>query len=79
MNRLFEGDPSPYLTVDLGSSVGYVEPIKTGALCVTCHGEHVAPPVQKVLAELYPDDRATGFKVGSFRGVFWAEVVPGFE
>ena len=47
-----------------------------GQLCVTCHGESLAPDVQERLAERYPTDRATGYRVGDLRGVFWAELPP---
>lgn len=52
---------------------GYVEPIRMQALCATCHGEQLAPGVSTLLQALYPEDRATGFRVGELRGVFWAE------
>lgn len=52
---------------------GYVEPILLQALCLTCHGETLAPDVGARINELYPDDRATGYKVGDLRGVFWVE------
>jgi hypothetical protein len=29
--------------------------------------------VASSIAELYPDDEATGFSAGDFRGVFWVE------
>jgi hypothetical protein len=44
--------------------IGYAEPILTQAVCLTCHGENIAPEVKVQLAELYPADRATGFQVG---------------
>ncbi len=52
---------------------GYVEPILLQPLCLTCHGETLAPDVASRVAELYPEDRATGFEVGDLRGVFWVE------
>ena len=52
---------------------GYVEPILLQPLCLTCHGETLAPEVAASINELYPEDRATGFKVGDLRGVFWIE------
>ena len=52
---------------------GYVEPISVQPLCLTCHGEDIAQPVRERLAEVYPEDRATGFRTGDFRGMFWAE------
>jgi len=53
-------------------ATGYVEPIYMQPICLVCHGEKVAPDVSRKLAELYPDDRATGYRAGDFRGVFWA-------
>lgn len=40
--------------------------------CLACHGpaESLAPALQTVLAEHYPDDRATGFAEGDLRGAF---------
>jgi hypothetical protein len=56
-------------------ALGYVEPIRVGEVCVKCHGPAVPADVQKKLAEAYPNDRATGYAPGDFRGLFWA-VVP---
>lgn len=53
--------------------VGYVEPILLQPLCLTCHGEVLAPDVASRINELYPEDRAVGFEVGDLRGVFWIE------
>lgn len=55
-------------------TVGYVEPIYVQPLCVTCHGEAIAPDIQAALDELYPSDQATGYAPGDLRGVFWAEL-----
>jgi len=53
--------------------VGYAEPIYAGAQCLVCHGqpEQIPEAVQQKLASLYPDDQATGFSAGDFRGIFW--------
>lgn len=48
----------------------YMKAIPTAALCVTCHGQEVAPAVEAKLAELYPQDKARGFNVGDLRGAF---------
>ena len=56
--------------------VGYVEPIHTQALCLTCHGAALAEPVAERIAKLYPEDEATGFSEGDLRGLFWAEFPP---
>lgn len=52
---------------------GYIEPIVLKPLCTACHGTHLADPVATRLAELYPDDEATGFEPGDLRGIFWVE------
>ena len=65
--------PQP-VSVELdGGRHGYAEPIFMQPLCLTCHGETLAPEVAARIEELYPDDRATGFRTGDFRGVFWVE------
>ncbi len=52
---------------------GYAEPIVMQTLCLVCHGETLQPEIAARIAELYPDDRATGFKEGDLRGAFWVE------
>lgn len=53
-------------------------PIFLGEPCLKCHGgeSELAPGVKDVLAERYPDDRATGFSAGDLRGWLWVEVPP---
>jgi hypothetical protein len=60
------------VTIDQGRE-GYVEPILIQPVCLTCHGPALADDVAARIAELYPDDRAVGFREGDFRGVFWVE------
>ncbi len=48
----------------------YMKAIPTAEVCLMCHGETLAPPVQQKLTSLYPNDRATGYKVGEIRGAF---------
>lgn len=54
--------------------LGYVEAIHLQPMCETCHGKALANDVVAALAEKYPDDQATGFAAGDFRGVFWVEL-----
>ncbi len=56
-----------------GGRRGYTEPITTAPICLTCHGENVAPEVARRIAENYPQDQATGFREGDLRGLFWVE------
>ena len=53
--------------------IGYAEPIGIQPVCLMCHGETLAPGVAAKISELYPDDQATGFRDGDFRGIFWVE------
>ena len=57
-------------------SFGFVRPIRMKAMCTNCHGTDAQrhASVDPVLAELYPDDTATGFDSGDLRGWFWVEV-----
>lgn len=48
----------------------YMKAIPTAALCLTCHGEKIAPEVDAELKKLYPYDKARGFKEGDLRGAF---------
>lgn len=48
----------------------YMKALPTQALCLNCHGDEtrLTPEVKARLAELYPDDRATGYSEGQIRG-----------
>lgn len=48
----------------------YLRALPTMELCTGCHGsaDKLAPGVAARLAELYPQDRATGYRVGEIRG-----------
>ncbi len=54
----------------------YVSPIKVGPLCLNCHGAELQPEVQQQLSTLYPEDQATGYQAGDFRGLFWVRYQP---
>lgn len=51
----------------------YLEPLFVQAKCLLCHGENVASNVKETISKIYPDDRATGFKLGEFRGFLWVK------
>lgn len=68
-----ENDRAPRTISLPGDRIGYVEPIILQPMCLVCHGESLAPDVDSQISVLYPDDEATGFKVGDLRGVFWVE------
>jgi hypothetical protein len=48
----------------------YMKALPTQELCLACHGtaERISPAVAARLEELYPGDRATGYRVGEIRG-----------
>ena len=48
----------------------YLKPLLVQGLCLTCHGpeDKIPAGVKKILAERYPDDRATGYRAGELRG-----------
>jgi hypothetical protein len=48
----------------------YLRAIPTEPLCLTCHGETLAPELAAAIARDYPGDQATGFKLGELRGAF---------
>ena len=54
----------------------FLRPIGINEVCSTCHGsaEELDPEIRQSLAELYPDDRATGFAPGDLRGAFSVRV-----
>lgn len=39
-------------------------------LGLSCHGESLSTKLEKTLAEHYPNDKATGYKLGDIRGGF---------
>ncbi len=55
---------------------GYVEAVRVGPQCLTCHGEAVTPSVSAAIEARYPKDAARGFRAGDFRGVLWVELSP---
>jgi hypothetical protein len=50
------------------------KPLVVGAVCLKCHGENIAPNIAEQIKAAYPEDSATGMKLGDFRGVIVAEV-----
>ncbi|MBA1420551.1 MAG: DUF3365 domain-containing protein [Epsilonproteobacteria bacterium] len=50
------------------------KPLTVGATCLKCHGENISPEIATQIKAAYPNDAATGMKLGDFRGVIVAEV-----
>ncbi len=49
----------------------YIEPLYIQPTCLVCHGENISSDVSQKIKEIYPNDKATGFKLGEFRGFIW--------
>jgi hypothetical protein len=67
-------DQDPHAEYIGPETIGYVEPIFVKPMCLTCHGQTIAPEIEEKIAELYPKDQARGFEAGDFRGIFWLEM-----
>ena len=60
-----------------GTRFRYMKSIPAGGLCLSCHGDALAPEVEGALDEQYPHDRARGYQAGELRGAFtvvWPEM-----
>lgn len=53
-----------------GNQWRMMKAIPTDKVCLSCHGSKIAEPVQARIDTHYPDDMATGFKLGEIRGAF---------
>jgi hypothetical protein len=54
----------------------YYRPLRVQPFCLQCHGRQteLGEGVAGVLAEQYPDDEATGYRTGDFRGLIRVSV-----
>lgn len=54
----------------------YARPILVAQPCLACHGERaaLAPEVQALLADRYPNDSAVGYSAGDLRGMISVRV-----
>ncbi len=61
--------------VKVADQVHYFQPIFVSKACLKCHGtaSDIGPETRRLLAERYPDDRATGFLAGDLRGMWSIE------
>ena len=74
--RLASGEAIQKLTFkekvdsESGSQWRMMKAIPTDKVCLSCHGKKIAEPIQAKIEAHYPDDLATGFKLGDIRGAF---------
>jgi len=61
---------------DTSETYHYYKPIYTQPICLNCHGglQTLSPGVIDAVRKHYPNDKATGFKVGELRGMFVVEI-----
>ena len=62
----------PLVKKDTAGKVHFYAPIKLEGKCLACHGvvgEQVTSKTDSILKALYPNDKATGFKIGDLRGI----------
>jgi hypothetical protein len=73
---LASGDFKKPLIIDAGNHYRVYKALPTKQSCTICHGakEQMSPEIVKMIQRRYPNDLATGFKVGDFRGAVVAEV-----
>ena len=63
----------PVVMKDTEGYVHFYAPIKLKKDCLKCHGtpgKEIPEPVYKLIKSKYPNDKATGFKVGELRGIW---------
>ena len=63
--------PSRYVQRVSETQFRYYQPLFVGEVCLQCHGarESIAPAVLEKVEAVYPEDLATGYEAGDFRGV----------
>jgi len=61
---------SETVDVDGGQEFRFMKAIPTGTVCLMCHGTQISPEVTEAIANLYPEDKATGYSDGDIRGAF---------
>jgi hypothetical protein len=49
----------------------YAKPMTVGPACIACHGSpaEISGEVRELLKERYPEDQATGYRLGDLRGI----------
>lgn len=67
-------EPPSLVFINNNDSAEYYKPIKIGSpACLSCHGDpdkDIKAETLLAIREKYPDDRATGYRSGDFRGLW---------
>ena len=71
--------PGPWVQKAGREEYRFYRPLLIAAPCLSCHGsaEEIDPAVQAILDERYPNDLATEYAVGDFRGLVRVSVPSG--
>ncbi len=67
--------PDDIKVVNIGNMYRVYKPLLAKKMCLKCHGENISDDIKAVIKNVYPNDKATGFKEGDLRGVIVAEIV----
>jgi hypothetical protein len=66
--------PSTIKVVEVEGATRVYKPLVAQKVCLKCHGTNIDPKIKTIIDKHYPEDQATGFKMGDLRGVIVAEV-----
>lgn len=62
--------PLEHFVEEADGTIRYMAVIRTGAVCLACHGESLSSELDAILDADYPHDRARGYALGDVRGAF---------
>ena len=70
--KIAKGEKPAVFSSETEEGYRVMKPIYVQGVCLQCHGEKLNPDAGKKIAELYPADKAVGYKEGDLRGAFSA-------
>ncbi len=62
--------PLEHFVREADGTIRYMAVIRTGGVCLACHGTPLSPELGAILDADYPHDRARGYALGDIRGAF---------
>jgi hypothetical protein len=70
--RQAQGEPATTISFSeiTGDTFRFMKAQGVEGLCLSCHGQAIAPDVAKAINAHYPEDVATGYTLGQIRGAF---------
>lgn len=71
-----EGAPDAITGPGPDGTLRYYRTLRTAPQCLACHGGEgdLDPEAARLIAEAYPDDEATGYEEGEFRGLIRVQI-----